>query len=141
MSDMKNGVNRVALVVAVVLLVVLAGLFAWREWGSGTSTYYAVALRNGDVYFGRLSRFPSFGLKQVYVLQFNQANTQNPVTVQRFKNAFWGPEDFLQINRNEVVWMTRLNPEGQLARLIASNPELALPSTPPAAPPATAPPQ
>ncbi|MFH1162150.1 MAG: hypothetical protein V1696_02650 [Candidatus Jorgensenbacteria bacterium] len=128
-----NKTNKILIAVVVVLVLVLCGVFAWREWGGG-SPYYAVSLRSGALYFGHLTRFPSFGLKQVYVLQVNQSDPQNPLSVQRFKNAFWGPEDFLRINRNEVAWTARLDPQGQLARLIATNPDLT-PS--PAAPAAT----
>lgn len=108
--------------VVVVLVLVLGGILAWRSWGG--SAFYAVSLRTGDLYFGQLTRFPSFGLKQVYLLQVNQNNTENPLSVQRFKNAFWGPEDFLRINRDEVVWMVKLDPKGQLAQLIETNPDL-----------------
>lgn len=127
-----NTTNKILIAVVVVLILALGGVLAWREWGGG-SPYYAVSLRSGALYFGHLTRFPSFGLKQVYMLQVNQNDSQNPVSVQRFKNAFWGPEDFLQINRDEVAWMTRLDPQGQLTRLIEANPELT-PTQQPAAP-------
>ncbi|PIP30156.1 hypothetical protein COU12_01825 [Candidatus Jorgensenbacteria bacterium CG10_big_fil_rev_8_21_14_0_10_54_38] len=123
-----NKTNKILIAVVAVLILALGGVLAWREWG-GESPYYAVSLRTGDVYFGRLTRFPAFGLKQVYLVQMNQNDPKNPFSVQRFKNAFWGPEDFLRINRDEVVWMARLDPQGQLARLIKTNPELA-PATP-----------
>jgi len=118
-----NKTNKILIVVVVVLVLALGGVLAWREWGGGSS-YYAVSLRSGALYFGSLTRFPSFGLKQVYVLQVNQSDPKNPLSVQRFKNAFWGPEDFLRINRDDVSWMARLDPQGQLARLIATNPDL-----------------
>ncbi len=126
-------INIVLITVVAVLVLVAGGLLAWRTWG-GTPSYYAVSLRTGDVYFGRLTRFPAFGLKQVYLIQTNQNDPNNPFSVQRFRNAFWGPEDFLRINRDGVVWMARLNPEGQLAQLIIENPELTPPPTAPAAP-------
>ncbi|MFH1193070.1 MAG: hypothetical protein V1656_02010 [Candidatus Jorgensenbacteria bacterium] len=118
-----NTTNKILIVVVLVLVLALGGVLAWREWGGG-SPFYAVSLRSGALYFGHLTRFPSFGLKQVYMLQVNQNDTQNPVSIQRFKNIFWGPEDFLRINHDEVAWMTRLDPKGQLVTLIEANPEL-----------------
>lgn len=131
-------INIVLITVAAVLVLTAAGLLVWRM-ASGAPSFYAVSLRTGDVYFGHLTRFPAFGLKQVYVIQANQNSKENPFSVQRFKNVFWGPEDFLRINRDEVVWMVRLNPEGQLARLITENPELVSP--PAASAPASVPQQ
>jgi hypothetical protein len=133
-----NKVNKVLIGVIVVLVVVLGVLLAWREWGSGPS-YYAVSLRTGDLYFGQLTRFPSFGLKHVYLIQVNQNDTKNPLSIQRFKNAFWGPEDFLRINRDEVVWMARLDPQGELAKLISTNPDLTAPAASAPAPSSEAP--
>jgi len=133
-----NKTNKILLVLVILLVIVLAGLIGWQKWGLKPS-YSAVYLRTGDLYFGRLMNFPSFGLKNVYTLQVNQQNQQNPVSIQKFANIFWGPQDFLKINRSEVVWMTKLNPNGQLAQLLKTNPDLqsngqpnpSIPSQPP----------
>lgn len=105
-----------------ILVVVVIVFAAWYAWGSG-SAFYAVYLKTGDLYFGKLIRFPYFGLEQVYTLQVQQ-NPQTPLSIQRFKNVFWGPEDTLRINRDEVIWVTKLNPKGQLAELFKTNPDL-----------------
>ncbi len=123
---MKN-VNKILIAIIVVLVLVLASIAVWQTWFNSPS-YYAVYLRTGDLYFGELSRFPSFGLKHVYMLQVNAQNGQNPVSIQKFSNVFWGPEDFIKLNRDEVVWYTKLKPESQIVKLIAANPDL-LPSS------------
>lgn len=132
---MRN-VNKILLVVVVVLLLALVGIIAWQAW-FGSPSYYAVYLKTGDLYFGQLSRFPSFGLSHVYLLQVDTQNQKNPVNVQKFSNVFWGPEDFIKINREEVVWSSRLRDDSQLVRLIQTNPELTAPaeSTAPASAP------
>jgi hypothetical protein len=119
---MKN-TNRVLIGVIVVLILVLVALVGWREW-SGESSFTAMYLRSGDLYFGHLTRFPHYGLKQVYLLQVNSQNTENPLSVQRFANVFWGPEDFLNINRDEVVWTTTLSDASELQKLLRENPML-----------------
>lgn len=119
---MRN-VNKILLVVVIVLLIALAGVVVWQTWFSSAS-YYAVYLKTGDLYFGQLSRFPSFGLSHVYLLQVNAQDKQNPVNVQKFSNVFWGPEDFIKINRDEVAWYTKLKSDSQLVRLIETNPDL-----------------
>jgi len=116
-------INKILVAAVVVLLLILAGFVIWGQFMANPN-YYAVYLRTGDLYFGRLVRFPYFGLRQVYMLQVNTQNQQTPVSIQRFANIFWGPEDFLKINRDQVVWVTKLNPDGQLAQLIKTNPTL-----------------
>lgn len=118
--------NKVLVGAVLVLLLALVGVVAWREWFT-ESPFYAVYLRTGDLYFGKLTRFPSFGLTQVYLLQVNRENQQNPLSIQRFRDVFWGPEDTLTINRDDVVWFTKLRSDSQLAQLIKTNPTLATP--------------
>lgn len=129
---MKN--NKILVWVVVVLAVALAGVATWQMWGS-ESPLYAVYLRTGDLYFGKLVRVPYFGLKNVYLLQVNAANQENPVSVQKFTNVFWGPEDFVKINRDEVVWMTRVSDESQLTQVIRTNPSLVPSTSQPQVPP------
>ena len=124
----------VLLGVAVFLLGVVI-LFSWKVFFR-VSDFHAVYLRTGDVYFGKLSYAP-FGLSQVYTLQVNPQNQQTPINIQRFVNVFWGPEDFMKINKDEVVWVVRLNPQGQLAQLIRTNPNLVPPQGAPASVPQT----
>jgi hypothetical protein len=119
---MKN-VNKTLLIVVIVLLLALIVVIAWQFFW-GTPSYYAVYLRTGEVYFGKLSRFPSFSLSSVYLLQVNSQNQQNPVNIQKFSSVFWGPEDFIKLNREEVVWYTKLRSDSQLVRLIETNPDL-----------------
>ena len=118
----QHQVNRfmALLVVAVILLGVMVCIM-WRI--NRGSDFYAVYLQTGDVYFGRLSRLP-FGLSQVYTLQVNPQNQQVPINIQKFTNVFWGPSDFMKINREQVVWVTKLNPKSQLVELLKNNPNL-----------------
>jgi hypothetical protein len=118
-----NKTNKILLIVVIVLLVLLTGFVIVREL-VGKPTYTAVYLKTGDLYFGKLVRFPYFGLKQPYLLQVNQTNQQNPLSVQRFKNVFWGPSDILKINRSEVVWYTTLRDDSDLAKVFTENPDL-----------------
>ncbi|MDP1706506.1 MAG: hypothetical protein Q8L36_01675 [bacterium] len=115
-------INKIVIWILVVVVVVLIGFLVFQNIFQGSS-FYAVYLRTGDLYFGKLTRFPVFGLKDPYLLQV-QNDPQNPLSIQKFENIFWGPEGYLRINRNEVVWMAQLNSEGQLAQVLKSNPDL-----------------
>lgn len=106
-------------IIVIVILAVGVGVALWLLVGGKGAVYHAVYLRTGDMYFGRLTRFPYFGLTNVNVLQVNQGDTENPLVIQKFTNVFWGPQDFLKINRDQVVWVTKLEPQSQLAQLLA----------------------
>jgi hypothetical protein len=130
-----NKKYKIIIGLAVFLVVVLGAYIVWDKFLK-EPVYYALYLRTGDVYFGQLTRFPHFGLKGVYFIQVNSQNQQNPVSIQKFSNIFWGPQDFMRINRSDVVWMTKLKNDGQLAKVITANPDLNAPpaSTSPVAP-------
>lgn len=123
LNNKMSKINKILLVLVIVLVLVLAGLIVWQKWGTKPA-YSAVYLRTGDLYFGKLMTFPSFGLKNVYTISVNQQDQQNPLSIQKFSNVFWGPKDYLKINRSEVVWITELKDESQLVQLIKSNPNL-----------------
>lgn len=120
-------INIILLVAVIVLILILVGIFVWQMLFA-SKPYYAVYMRTGDLYFGQLAKFPYFSLKNIYTIQVNAQNEQNPLSIQRFKNVFWGPEDKLKINREEVIWIAKLNPQGQMAQLIKTNPELLPPA-------------
>jgi len=120
----------VLLIIVAVLVVAVAALLIWQVFFASPS-FSAVYLRTGEIYFGKLVSFPSFGLKQVYTISFNAQSQDQPYSIQKFSKVFWGPSDFLKLNRDNVVWTTKLDPTGSLAKLFRENPEL-LPVNPPA---------
>lgn len=117
---MKN----IILIIVLVFVVLVAGAGVWF-YASKNSGYSAVYLETGDVYFGKIVNFPRFGLKNVYLIQTNPQNQETPFSVQKFSKVFWGPEDYININRNEVVWTARLQKESQLLKIFKENPDLA----------------
>lgn len=118
--------NKILLKVVMVLVIVLAGIISWQYFVS--SSYYAVYMRTGDLYFGQLKKFPSFGLSHVYTLQVNAQNQQTPVSIQKFTNVFWGPSDFLRLNKDEVVWINKLKSDSQFVKIVTENPDLVPPA-------------
>ena len=120
MGNMK----KIIFVAAIVLAVLVAGAGAWF-YAYRNSGYSAVYLKTGDVYFGKIVHFPRFGLKNVYLIQASPQNQETPFSIQKFSRVFWGPEDYISINRNEVVWTARLQKESQLLQIFKENPDLA----------------
>lgn len=124
-------INRVLVAAVLVLAVLAVALFVWNRFyiTSGNDGFHAVYLQTGDFYFGKLVKFPSFGLEQVYLLRLN-SDQSNPVSVQRFKEVFWGPEDFISINPSQVVWTAKLDRNSKFLDFIKQNPNLVYPESP-----------
>ncbi len=112
--------------VGILLFIVGLSILLFIVWPAitGSSSTYAVYLDSGDIYFGKLTRFPQFGLEGVYTIQINREDAENPVSIQKFSNVFWGPQDRLLINRDRVVWMTPLHEASGLLKVIRENPNL-----------------
>ncbi len=120
---MRRHKNLIIGASALLAVLVIGGFFVWKAFIEKPE-YTAVYLRTGDLYFGELVRFPHYGLKHPYLLQFNKDNQQNPFGLQSFKDAIWGPEDFISLNQDEVVWTAHLRSDSNLAKLFATNPNL-----------------
>ncbi len=115
-------INLILLIIVVVLVLLIAGWGVWKI--TSGSQFSAVYLTTGELYFGKLVHFPNYGLKQVYTLQVNTQDQENPLSIQKFGDVFWGPEDFLKINRDRVIWSAGLDSEGQMAQFLEQNPNL-----------------
>ncbi|MEK7481942.1 MAG: hypothetical protein AAB607_01170, partial [Patescibacteria group bacterium] len=101
----------------VVLLVALAAVFYWQKVGF-EEPYYAVYLNTGDLYFGKLDYFPKLSLNDVYFLQQNSEDQQNPLSITKFENAFWGPKGKIYLNDEAIVWKVKLKKDSQLLQVI-----------------------
>jgi hypothetical protein len=79
------------------------------------SNYYAVFLNNGAIYFGKLSTFPKLKLSDAIFIQVDQ---QGQASVQRFKDAFWGPKGTIYLNQNSILFIAPLDENSPLVNLI-----------------------
>ena len=111
-----------AIVIAmIVILLVVLGVVYWQKVGF-EKPYWAVYLDTGDLYFGKLNKFPKLSLSDVYFLQRNPNDQQNPLSLAKFSQAFWGPEDRVYLNEKNVVWKAKLREDGQVVQFI-KNPQ------------------
>lgn len=118
MASSSNRLNKILVVIVIVLLVALIGVIVYKNFFG--QSFAAVYLKTGDLYFGKITEFPNFGLKNVYLIQ-PTGNEQNPLSIQKFANVFWGPQDYININRNEVVWTAKLSKTSQLLQLMKNS--------------------
>ncbi len=125
----------VVLLLAVVFLVALGG-YLWQNGfslpilGSGSS-FQAVFLSNGQVYFGKLSdlnsNFPR--LTDIYYLQVNQVlqpvqGQKTPQPTQQLSLVKLGtvelhrPDDLMKINKDHIIFVENLVDESQVVQAI-----------------------
>lgn len=105
--------NKVLIIFIVILALALALLLYWQLVGF-SDQYYAVYLTTGDLYFGKLSRFPSLTLSNVWFIQRNSQDSQNPYSLSQFKKAFWGPGDVMDLSEKEIVWTVKLRDDSPI---------------------------
>lgn len=120
--------NKILIALVIVLAVTLGLLLYWQKVGP-SDQYYAVYLTSGDLYFGKLSRFPSLTLSDVWFIQRNSQDSQNPYSLSQFKKAFWGPGDIMDLSEKEVVWTVKLRDDSPILDLI-KNPSQASQAAP-----------
>lgn len=153
----------VVLVIVVVVVLAVLGFLFRDKLGMGSksetklSGYQAVFLTNGQVYFGKVSdmRDKYVTLKDIYYLQVNQQEqlqsgqpattpAQQPqLSLVKLGNELHGPDDIMQINRDQILFFEELKADGRVAQAIEEykkNGANAGTETPQATTPATTPP-
>jgi len=128
-------------ILAVVAIIVAAVIVMWFSRPAGGDSaiqrdkYQAVFLTNGQVYFGKLAGASgeTMQLTDVYYLQVqqdvqgesgDQAQTdankddQSQVSLAKLGNELHGPEDAMQINRDQVLFWENLTDDGKVVSAI-----------------------
>ena len=70
------------------------------------------------MYFGKLSRFPKLTLTDVWFLQVSTQEDQTGFNLAKFSNAMFGPKDKMEINKENVVWISKLADDSQVVSFI-----------------------
>ena len=121
MFNIKFNINKILLAIVIILLIALGVVIYWQRSGFEKS-YWAVYLNTGDLYFGKLDRFPKLSLSGIWLLQRNSQDTKNPLSLAKFKEVFWGPEDKIYLSDENIVWKTKLREDSQVVKFI-KNPQ------------------
>ncbi len=135
-----------------IVIIVIIALAAWagfviagvRSGGTNpnaASPYSAVYLTSGDIYFGKLSWFPSPHMTDVWFLERNQGQDgQAQLAIAPMKSVFWGPTDEINFNPQNILFWTHLINSSQVVQMM-ENPSSAEQPQATGAPGATAPTQ
>jgi len=129
----KNKFYTIGLILAIILLSVLVYI-SFIDKVDKEPTYHAVFLRTGDMYFGKLSRFPKLTLSDVWYLQVTtQEDQQAGFNLAKFTNTVFGPQDKMEINKENVVWISKLSNDSQVVSFILQSEDSALQNAQPQA--------
>jgi len=129
----KNKLYTIGLILAIILLSVLVYI-SFINKVDKEPTYHAVFLRTGDMYFGKLSRFPKLTLSDAWYLQVTtQEDQQAGFNLAKFTNTVFGPQDKMEINKENVVWISKLSNDSQVVSFILQSEDSALQNAQPQA--------
>jgi hypothetical protein len=120
--------HAVWLCLAILAAQVISGavLTRWpRTLTRGRDGLYAVFLTNNQVYFGTLAKESDavLTLKGIYYIQSKGADASNPasdVSLLKLGNELHGPEDWMEINRDQILFVEKLKEDGKVAKAIRS---------------------
>lgn len=121
--------TRAAMMFVVTAAVLLIGVAFFKAPGVKSSSFQAVFLTNGQVYFGHLkdanTKMPR--LTDIYYLQSNPANpqqgdnsqtTQAQLSLVKLGKELHGPEDSMTIKSDQILFWENLTSGGKVAQAI-----------------------
>lgn len=121
----KSALAILALFILSFVVLVLAGLTinAVSRWAvNPTRTgYYAVFLTNGQAYFGTIGKEDDkrLVLNNIYYIQKSQdSQAQNDITLLKLGNEVHGPEDMMEINKSQLLFVEKLKSDGRVMKAI-----------------------
>ncbi len=116
----KDFLNSKIFFIFLIILIALLGYLIYLNVKKlGEDRYYAVYLRTGDLYFGKISWFPKFSLNDVWLLQRSvDQNNQVSFSLVKFTEAIYMPVDRIDLNKDNVVWITQLDKDSPVIQEI-----------------------
>lgn len=133
-----NQKKKIILVSTIVILFLLVAGIVWQV--ARMSGYYAFYLSTGNIYFGKLAYFSRYTLKDPYYLRISPEEG-GPISLEQFQEAFWKPGQTLKFNPENIIWITKLDPDSPVVDYIEAKTKGLLPSDSiPLSPPEVSPP-
>lgn len=128
--------KKIFISVIVVLIVLLFTLLFFtlktnQSSNSEVSKFSAIYLKTGDIYFGKLSWFPRLKIQNPWLLQRAvDANNQPQVSVVPFTDAFWKPVNEIYLNKDEIVFWTKLRGDSPILPFLSGESSNSNPAQP-----------
>ncbi len=116
---MKSIKKNYKLIAIIVLAAILLGAALTAILYFVHRPYMAVFLTTGDIYFGRTSLFPRVTIERPWFLRRAEDGS---LSLENFSDAIWAPEGGIQINRDKIVFMSRLSNASPVVAAIEGRP-------------------
>jgi len=121
MGAKRTVVFFLAFLIAIALGAALAVYLRQGFNFAGEEPYYAVQMENGDLYFGKITRFPKFGLRDVYIPQ-SVSDPTNPLgsslrVIPLSQASIWKANE-IQLNRDKVLSISKVDGSSQIMQTI-----------------------
>ncbi len=107
--------NFYKLIALIVLAIILLGAIITTALYFLHRPYMAVFLTTGDIYFGRTSLFPRVVIERPWFLRRAEDGS---LSLENFSDAIWMPSGGMKINREKIVFMSRLSSESPVIAAI-----------------------
>ena len=118
-SSMGEIRNSRWLWVALLMVVIAIVIFAVTFFVFMRKSYVAVYLVTGDIYYGRMSYSPRFALENAVFLQNGE---DGQLSLQKLSDAFWKPKGPMYIERDQIVFWTKLDSSSPIVSAIEGLP-------------------
>jgi hypothetical protein len=105
--------NIIILILCIIILLISICFFCLSRTNN---SYYAVYLETGELYIGHLSTFPVLAMTDIHYIQKNE--TDNTLGLQKFSESVFSPEDRIVLNKNNIVWTTKLKEDSEIMKAI-----------------------
>jgi hypothetical protein len=134
----KMSYSKKILIAIVAVLIVIAGFCIYRETNLDNKPLSVVYLSSGEIYIGKIIKFPKLQLRDAYLLQVvkkidetaePQVNPETGEIIQPqaktsfqltpLKDALWAPEK-LYLNREQVLFYGPIKESSKVAETINS---------------------
>lgn len=111
--------NKIFFGSLIILIILLGYLVVLNTKKISEDRYYAVYLRTGDLYFGKIKWFPKFSMEDIWFIQrTSDQSGQVNFSLVKFTDAVYLPIDRIDINKDNVVWITRLDKDSPVIQEI-----------------------
>lgn len=119
---MLKNISKINIAIIILVLIVLSLGFWQYKTNNKANIYSVVYLKTGEVYVGKLTRFPDLQLKDSYILQVIK-DTVDPdkssFQLQPTKEVIWAPK-MMHLIKDNVVFYGPLMSNSKIAEAIAA---------------------
>jgi hypothetical protein len=113
--------KKIFLTTIIVLIVVVSFVLVYsagRKVGPFQGKYQVVTLDTGEVYFGKLSLFPSPKMTNVWIPQQSGTTKKPKLQIVPLQSLYFSPDKTLRLNENKILWWSDLSEDSEVVKII-----------------------